>query len=81
MFSVFEQVGLRPGVPSGQAGGGLATATERVAVDLGDDMRWYSPRNPLVWLGGVLAVTVGLASVAGSVRLGKAKVTATVGSG
>ena len=80
MFDAFSQVGLRPGVPSAQAGGGLSTATERVAVDSGDDSSWYSPRNPLLWLGGVVAVTVGLASVAGSVRLGKAKVSASVGS-
>lgn len=79
MFSVYDQVGLRGGVPSMQAGGGLSSATERVAVDDGSEVTWYSPRNPLVWLGGVLAVTVGLASVAGSVRLGKAKVSASVG--
>lgn len=39
------------------------------------------PRNPLVWVGVFMLATVGLASVAGSVRLGKAKITAQVGSG
>lgn len=31
------------------------------------------PRNPLMWFGVLLAVTVGFAGVAGSVRLGRAK--------
>lgn len=79
-MSVYSQVGLRPGAPP-QTGGGLASTVERLAVDDGEAVSWYSPRNPLVWLGGIMAVTVGLASVAGSVRLGKAKISASVGKG
>jgi len=40
----------------------------------------YSPDNPLFWFGLVLAATVGLVAVSGSVRLGKAKVAASIGS-
>jgi hypothetical protein len=45
---------------------------------------WQSlvnPKNPLLWVGGLLAVTIGLVGVAGSVRLGGAKVSASVGKG
>lgn len=76
-FSVYEQIGLRPVARPTEAG--LAAGVSRVAVDDEDPISWCSPRNPLVWVGGVLAVTFGLASVAGSVRLGKAKVSASVG--
>lgn len=38
------------------------------------------PSNPLVWFGGILLVTVGAAGVAGSVRLGRAKISANVGN-
>jgi hypothetical protein len=37
------------------------------------------PHNGLVWVGLVLLVTVGAAGAAGSVRLGRAKVSASVG--
>lgn len=37
------------------------------------------PSNPLVWFGIILLVTVGAAGAAGSVRLGKAKLSASVG--
>jgi hypothetical protein len=37
------------------------------------------PNNPLVWFAGLLLVTVGAAGIAGSVRLGPAKVGASVG--
>lgn len=77
MFSVQDQIGLRPAAGPGPSG--VAASTARVAVDDNNALPWYSPRNPLFWLGGVLAVTFGLGSVAGSVRLGKAKVSAQVG--
>lgn len=38
------------------------------------------PNNPLVWFGAILLVTVGAAGVAGSVRLGRAKISASVGT-
>lgn len=37
------------------------------------------PRNPIMWFGVILAVTVGAAGVAGSVRLGPAKAGAALG--
>lgn len=37
------------------------------------------PTNPLVWFGVFLLITVGAAGVAGSVRLGRAKVSAELG--
>jgi hypothetical protein len=37
------------------------------------------PKNPVVWFGVVLLVTVGAAGVAGSVRLGPAKLGGAVG--
>jgi len=77
VFTVQEQIGLRPAAGPGPAG--VASSTARVAVDDGNALPWYSPRNPMLWLTGVLVVTFGLGGVAGSVRLGKAKVSAQVG--
>lgn len=37
------------------------------------------PRNPLFWFGMILAATVGAAGIAGSVRLGPAKISGSVG--
>jgi hypothetical protein len=37
------------------------------------------PNNPLLWFIVVVAVTMGAAGVAGSVRLGKAKFSASAG--
>ena len=36
------------------------------------------PANPLMWFGVVLLVTVGAAGVAGSVRLGRARLSASI---
>ncbi len=60
---------------------GVAAPTQQMATD---DIRTgvrglVDPHNPLMWFGVVLLVTVGLAGVAGSVRLGRAKVSASVG--
>jgi hypothetical protein len=57
---------------------GVAAPTERMATD---DLvtGWkglIDPNNPLFWFGVVLAVTFGAAGVAGSVRLGRAKLSA-----
>lgn len=74
-FSVFNQVGLSPVTATGD----VAVPTHRVAITDDDNMQWFSPHNPLLWFGGILAVTLGFAAVSGSVRLGKAKVSASVG--
>ena len=71
---------VQPQVPSG-SGAAAPTAymgTDPIATG------WRSlvdPTNPLVWFGGLLAVTVGAAAFAGSVRLGPAKATISAGKG
>lgn len=80
-FSAYSQVGLR-GHP-GSNGAGTRTVTSNMAT--ADEPQTglaalVDPHNPLVWFGAFLLITVGAASVAGSVRLGKAKVSASVGS-
>jgi len=37
------------------------------------------PNNPVLWLLGIVLITVGAAGVAGSVRLGPAKIGANLG--
>ena len=59
---------------------GVAAPTARGATD---DITsgWkglLDPNNPLLWFGVLLGVTLGLAGVAGSVRLGKAKLAASL---
>jgi hypothetical protein len=62
---------------------GVAAPTQAMATD---DIRTgirglLDPNNPLVWFGAIMAVTLGLAGAAGSLRLGKAKVSASVDEG
>lgn len=77
MFSAFEQVGLRPVAPA--MGGTVATPTQTIARTDDDVIGPLSLGNPLVWLGLFALVTVGAASAAGSVRLGKVSVSASAG--
>lgn len=61
----------------------VAAPTQTMGLD-GLRTGWrglIDPRNPLVWFGVVLAVTVGLAGVAGSVRLGGATLSASIDRG
>lgn len=68
--------GAAPQMPNLVVAGPLQPAS---SDDLGTGWKaLVNPKNPLVWFGGILAVTVGLVGVAGSVRLGKAKVSASV---
>jgi hypothetical protein len=64
-------------------GGGFAAGTEALGTDVtSTSARWLvSPQNPLFWFGALLLVTVGAAGVAGSVRLGPARVSGSVGKG
>jgi hypothetical protein len=78
MFSVYDQIGLRPIAPA-TGGGSVATPTQSSALTEDDTMSRWGIDNPLVWLGAFLLVTVGAASVAGSVRVGKVKVSAAAG--
>lgn len=63
---------------------GTAAPTQAMATNgLLDSSGWRSlvdPGNPLMWFGVVLLITVGAAGAAGSVRLGKAKLQASVGA-
>jgi len=50
-----------------------------VTTDANGVKSLIDPKNPLVWFGFLLLATVGAAGVAGSVRLGPAKVSGSVG--
>lgn len=59
---------------------GVAAPTQAMGSGMLDG-GWRSlldPDNPLMWFGVVLLVTVGAAGVAGSIRLGKAKLSASL---
>jgi hypothetical protein len=77
MFDSASLYGCEPQMPSI----GIAAPTQQMGTD---DLRvgingLLDPKNPLLWLGGFLLVTVGAASIAGSARLGKVSV--AVGAG
>lgn len=76
MWSVTDQIGLRPIAP---ATGGVAQPTQAAAFTDDDTIGAFSINNPLVWLGIFALITVGAASAAGSVRLGKVSVSASAG--
>jgi hypothetical protein len=77
MWSAFDQIGLKPMAPA--TGGTVASPTQAAAFTDDDTIGPLSLGNPLVWIGLFALVTVGAASVAGSVRLGKVKVSASAG--
>jgi hypothetical protein len=81
MFTSQSLYGCAPNTP---VGAGTETPTQRMGMGSGDlstGLRGLlDPKNPLTVFAAVLLVTVGAASAAGSVRLGKAKVSASVGS-
>lgn len=63
------------GVTPQAASYGVAAPTQQMATD---DITtgWkglIDPNNPLMWFGVILLITVGAAGVAGSVRLGRAR--------
>jgi hypothetical protein len=68
------------GIAPQQPSYGVAAPTQAVGVstDPGGWRALVDPHNPLVWFGAVLLVTVGAAGLAGSVRLGKATISASV---
>lgn len=76
-WTAAEIYGCSPQVPSNA---GAAAPTAYMGTDdLVTGVRGLlSPRNPLFWFGVVLAVTLGAVGVAGSVRLGRAKVSAAL---
>jgi hypothetical protein len=77
-YTAASVYGATPQAPSY----GVAAPTQQMSTD---DITsgWkglIDPNNPLMWFGLVLLVTVGAAGAAGSVRLGKAKLSASLGS-
>lgn len=77
MFDSATLYGCEPQMPSS----GIAAPTQHMATDdISSGVKGLlDPHNPLMWFGALLLATVGFASVAGSARLGKAKVSVGVG--
>ena len=75
-FSASALYGATPQAPSY----GVAAPTQTMGTD--DIITGWKglldPHNPLFWFGVVLAVTFGAAGVAGSVRVGRAKVSGSI---
>lgn len=81
MYSAQSLYGATPQAPSY-----APTAAPTQAMAYTDDLKsgvagLVDPGNPLMWFGVVLLVTVGAAGVAGSVRLGKARLSASLNKG
>lgn len=76
MFTAASLYGATPAAPAS----GFAAPTEAMATnDISSGVKGlFDLNNPLLWFGGVLLVTVGAAGVAGSVRLGKARLSASI---
>lgn len=76
MYSAQSLYGATPQAPSY----GVAAPTQTMATDdIASGVRGLiDPNNPLVWFGAILLVTVGAAGIAGSVRLGRAKLSASI---
>lgn len=78
MFMASEIYGTAPVYQPAVSPDTAISATDATSLTSG----WRSlvdPRNPILWFGVILAVTVGAAGVAGSVRLGPAKVGGALG--
>jgi hypothetical protein len=72
--------GMAPQAPSY----GTAAPTQSMATSgilSGGWKQLVDPGNPLMWFGVVLLVTVGAAGAAGSVRLGRAKLSGSLDKG
>lgn len=71
--------GIAPQMPSA----GVAAPTQHMGTD---DIRngvrgLVDPNNPIFWAGVLAVIGFGLAGFAGSVRLGRAKASVSVGDG
>lgn len=78
MFTAENTYGAQPQMPSA----GIQAPTAHMGTD---DLRGglralIDPNNPLFWAAAILATTLGLAGIAGSVRLGGARVSVSAGS-
>lgn len=79
MFTAESLYGSTPQAPSY----GIAAPTQGMATTDNGLSGWsalISPKNPLFWAGVLLVAGVGLGAIAGSARIGPAKVSASVGS-
>jgi hypothetical protein len=78
VFSAAEVYGIAPSTPNY---GVTSAPTQHMATsDIANGWRGLvDPNNPLTWLGGLLVLTLGLAAVSGTVRVGKVTATASVG--
>lgn len=78
MYTAESVYGVQPQMPSM----GIAAPTQQMATDdlKGGIRALVDPNNPLFWLAGLVLVTMGMAGAAGSVRLGRAKVSVAAGS-
>lgn len=76
-FSAEALFGAAPIAPSM----GAAAPTQVMGVDHSDSgFGWLvNPHNPLMWFGIFLLATVGAAGIAGSVRLGPARASGSIG--
>ena len=75
-YTASSLYGATPQAPSY----GVAAPTQAMATD-NIKSGWkglLDPDNPLFWFGTILLVTVGAVGVAGSVRLGRARVAASL---
>jgi hypothetical protein len=77
MFDSQSLYGCAPQMPVA----GIAAPTQQMGTnDLSIGAKGLlDPHNPLLWFGAFLLTTVGAASVAGSVRLGRTKLSASAG--
>ena len=77
-FTAESIYGMQPSV---MTTAGLAAPTETMAVEDGSSgwKQLLDPHNPLLWFGGFLLATAGFAGIAGSVRVGPARVSGSVG--
>jgi hypothetical protein len=77
MYTGASVYGMSPQAPTW----GVAAPTAHLGTDdmAGGLRALFDPHNPLLWLGGILALTVGFAGVAGSARVGRFRVSASAG--
>lgn len=77
MYNVQSVYGMTPQAPAW----GVAAPTAHMGTDdMANGFRaLIDPHNPLFWLGGIIAVTVGFAGLAGSARVGRFRVAASAG--
>lgn len=69
LFNMPPVAGVNPPPPSIARSSGPAPAHEAL----------FSPDNPLFWFAGLLAATLGLIALSGSIRVGPASASASLG--